>query len=93
MTKSIFELTDEELEDCIDGSTNLHLLREIFSKPDVVNKKGLLNIDDFAQWFAIGLEGYIDADEDTDEWYEIYDQNQLWGEQIAESINDYLAEE
>lgn len=92
--KNIFDLSDEELEDCFDGSSNVDMVREILSKPGVVDPESkLIDCENFAQWFAYGVEGYIDADEDTDEWQEAWDNNFNWGFDIADNINDYLQEE
>lgn len=91
--RNVFELDDEELEDCFDGSSNVDMVREILEKPNVVNEEGYVNEEKFADWFASGIEGYIDADEDTDEWQEAWDNNYEWGYSIAENINNYLDEE
>lgn len=91
--RNVFELDDEELEDCFDGSSNVDMVREILEKQGVVGKDGFVDIDQFAEWFAYGVEGYIDADEETDEWQEAWDNNYAWGESIAENINEYLEEE
>ena len=91
--RNVFELDDEELEDCFDGSSNVDMVREILEKHGVVDDDGYVVVDNFAQWFAYGVEGYIDADEDTDEWQEAWDNNYEWGQSIAENINNYLDEE
>lgn len=91
--RNVFELDDEELEDCFDGSSNVDMVREILEKPNVVDEYGYIDEAEFAQWFAYGIEGYIDADEDTDEWEEANENNYNWGYSIAENINNYLDEE
>ena len=85
----IDHLTDEELEACVDGNTNMDLLREILEKPFCV-VDNVIDEEQFAQWFAYALEGFIAADEDTEEWDEAYQANYDWGYQIAENINDYV---
>lgn len=92
---NVFELSDEELEDCVDGSTNITMLRDILTKVNVVGEDGFVNVESFASWFAYGLEGYIAADEDEepDEWQEAYDSNEQWGRDIAENINYYIGME
>ena len=90
--KSIFELTDEELEDCVDGSTNISMLREIFTKPDVIDKDGWINPEFFADWFSVGLAGYITEDVDSPEWAETNDTNWNWGYDIADNINSYISD-
>lgn len=91
--KDVFELDDDELEACVDGTTNIDMLREILEKDGTVDSDGYVDIDSFAQWFAYALEGFIDADEDTEEWDEAYENNRQWGEDIAVAINDYLVED
>jgi len=90
--KNVYELTDEELEDCVDGSTNIEMLKDILKKPNVVGEEGFIDLEEFGQWFAYGLEGYIDAEEGTDEWDAAYENNQAWGEDIADNINEYIQE-
>ena len=87
----IDHLTDEELEACVDGSTNMDLLREILEKPFCV-VDNVVDEAQFAQWFAYALEGFIgvDQDEDPEEWEEAYQANYDWGYEIAENINDYV---
>jgi hypothetical protein len=88
--KNVFELNDLEIEDCIDGSTNIDMIKEIFTKPYVVTSNGLLNPSEFANWFAYGIRGYIDADEDSPLWLEYNDLNTEWGLDIATNINEYI---
>lgn len=92
--KDILTLTDEELEECFDGSSSVEMVREILAKPGVIDEDSeLIDCESFAQWFAYGIEGYIDADEDTPEWQEAWDNNFNWGFDIADNINDYVQEE
>lgn len=90
--KPVHELTDEELEDCVDGSTNITMLREILTKHGVVDLEGWIDPEIFADWFAQGIEGYIDADPDTDEWVDANDNNWNWGFDIADNINSYISD-
>jgi len=91
--RNVFELDDEELEDCFDGSSNVDMVREILEKDNVVNEDGYVDVDLFAEWFAYAIEGFIDADEDTDDWQDAWNNNYIWGQGIAENINEYLDEE
>lgn len=91
--KNVFELNDIELEDCFDGSTDVDMVRRILSISGIVDTDtGLINSDQFAVTFAEAIEGFIDADEDSDEWQECWDNNLDWGRDIAENINSYLSE-
>lgn len=86
------QITDDELEDCFEGSSNIDMVREILTKPGVVNDHGIVDDESFAEWFAYAIEGFIDADEDTEEWQEAWDTNFDWGLNIASNINDLLEE-
>ena len=86
------QITDDELEDCFEGSSNIDMVREILAKPGVVVGPGIVDDESFAEWFAYALEGFIDAEEDTDEWREAWDINFDWGLTIASNINDLLEE-
>jgi len=90
--KNVLELTDEELEDCIDGSTNIEMIRDILTKQGVIDELGFVDPEIFADWFATGIEGFIDAEPDTDEWTEAYDNNWNWGYDIGDNINTYISD-
>lgn len=87
--KSVFKLSDDELESCVDGTTNIDLLWEILHKPGVV-VNGVVNPDTFSSWFAYAIEGYIDA-ESEEEWEEGNKNNLEWGFNIADNINDLIS--
>ena len=90
--KSAHELTDDELEDCVDGSTNISMLREILTKHGVVDLEGYIDPEIFADWFSIGLAGYITEDVDSAEWAEANDTNWNWGYDIADNVNSYISD-
>lgn len=89
--RNIDQISDEELEDCFDGSTDIEMVREIVSK--CLDKDGFVNIEEFGHYFARAIEGFIDADEteDPDAWEEAWENNYEWGQTIAENINDSLS--
>ena len=85
------DLTDEEIEECIDGSSNVDMIREIMTMEDVYDEDSThINEENFATRFAYAIEGFIDADEDTPEWQEAWNNNYDWALSIAENINDVL---
>lgn len=90
--KNVHSLTDEEIEDCIEGSSNIDMIRDILTKHGVVDLEGRVDPEVFADWFAQAIEDYIEADVDSDEWTEAFDNNWNWGYNIADNINDLLEE-
>ena len=90
--RTIGSLTDNEIEDCIDGSSNIEMIRDILTKPGVLTSKGLISSGAFADCFSEAISVYIDAEEDTDEYTEAFDNNWDWGYNIADNIN-YLLED
>lgn len=90
--RSVKELTNEEIEDCINGSSNVEMIREILTKHGVVDLEGWVDPEIFADWFAQGIEGFIDAEEGTDEWTEANDTNWNWGYDIGDNINSMISD-
>ena len=90
--KYVRTLTDEELEECVNGTTNIAMLREILTKHGVVDEQGWIDPEIFADWFAAGIEDFIDAVPDTDEWQAAYDNNWNWGYDIGDNINSYISD-
>lgn len=89
--KNILEqFTDDEIEECFEGSSNVDLVRDIASK--CVTENGTIAEMAFGQMFARAIEGYIgvDYDEDPDEWEEAWDINEDWGISIARNLNDLI---
>lgn len=82
-------IDDEDLAWCIDGSTDLNMVRRLI---DVCQDESLLNVQQFGEMFARQIEGFIDAAEGTEEWEETYENNYDWGVGIADTINDYVYE-
>ncbi len=79
------ELTDEQLEDCVDGNTSIYTLREIVGKTEL--PAGCVDEESFADWFAYAIEGFIAAEPETEEWYKSDEANWDWGYDIACNIN------
>ena len=92
--KNILQLTDSELHNASGGTASVELIREIIEqegKDSVINNTtGLLDTDQFAQWFAYGLEDLIDAEPTSEEWQQGWRSNYEWGLEIAERINLYV---
>jgi len=89
--RTLDSLSDEEIESCFNGSTNLELVKQLLQEnlaPD-----GWIWSMDFGCEFADAIEGFIDAEPGTDEWQEAWDNNAEWGESIADSVNELLAGE
>ena len=75
------QLSDSALEDCFDGSTSLEMVRNIFTKKEVINADNTVEPEEFAYWFQKALEGFAGDDEANETNFE-------WGESIAENINN-----
>lgn len=89
--RSLDSLTDEEIESCFDGSSNVDLVRGLLEEnlaPD-----GWVWSSDFGEAFAEAIEGFIGAESGTDEWDEAWSNNFEWGEAIGENVNELLANE
>jgi len=87
--RTLDNLTDEEIEDCFDGSSNVNLVRSLLK--DNLALDGWVWGIDFGHAFAEAIESFIGADEGTTEWDEAWDINCEWGERIADNINNLLA--
>lgn len=87
--RTIDQISDDELEDCYNGTTDNDMVRRLVE--ECLDDNGYVDVDDFAGDFAYTIEGFIDADEGTDEWDDAWEVNRAWGERIAENINDALA--
>ena len=84
-------LDDEEIESCINGSSDIRMIREIIEVSQLDN---LLDIEDFADMFAYRIRGFIDVtfEEDEEAYDEAYMNNWEWGTSIAENINLLLVD-
>jgi len=82
-------IDDEDLAWCIDVSTDLNMVRRLI---DVCQNEALLDVQQFGEMFAQQIEGFIDAEEGTEEWEEAHENNLNWGIGIADTINDYVYE-
>lgn len=82
-------LSDEEIEDCIDGTSSVILIRSIIN---LVQNNNTLEEESFADIFAFELSNFIDAEPGTEEWDEYNGNNWEWGRNIAENINNLLVD-
>ena len=84
-------LSDEEIESCIDGSSDIKMIREIISISQLDN---LIDVEDFADMFAYNIRGFISVslEEDEEAYDEAYMNNWNWGSSIAENINNLLTD-
>ncbi|NBO99930.1 MAG: hypothetical protein EBU90_07345 [Proteobacteria bacterium] len=79
--------TDEELESCIDGSSDINMIREILAFEGMVDEEGYVDSEKFADSFARAIEGLISEDIEHSDWSEAWDNNWNWGFDIADNIN------
>jgi hypothetical protein len=84
-------LSDEEIEECIEGSSDTNMIREIIESSQLGN---LVDTEDFADLFAYTIRGFIavSLEEDEDAYDEAYMNNWEWGQSIAENINKLLVD-
>ena len=59
-------ISDEEIEECIDGLSDIKMIREIISVTQLDN---LVDIEDFADMFSYKIRNFIDVE--IDEWRSI----------------------
>ena len=86
--RTLDSITDEELESCLDGSSNLELVRQLLKEN--IAPDGWIWSMDFGDAFAEAIESFIGADEGTPEWNEAWQVNADWGESIADNVNELL---
>ena len=79
-------LSDEEIEECISGSSDIKLIREIIN---MTQHENLVDSEDFADQFSYAIRGFIDT-EDDEEYDQAFQNNWNWGIEIAENINSVL---
>ncbi len=87
--RKIDALTDDEIESCFEGSTDVSLVRDLLKKNQDPN--GWIYSIDFGDDFAQAIEGFIGEEPNTKEWNEAWAVNCEWGESIADNVNDLLA--
>lgn len=89
--RTIDEITDSELEDCFDGCTDIEMVRRLIG--ECTDEQGWIDCLDFGDCFAQQIQGFIDADQGSEDYEEAWEANRQWGENIAENINDALSRE
>ena len=80
-------LSDEDIEECIDGSSDIGMIREIIT---LSQNDEFVDVESFADVFSYKISGFIDTEEGTEEWIEANENNWAWGFSIAENINNLL---
>jgi len=82
-------LTDEEIEESVEGSSDVQMIRNII---DLVQypTDTLLNMNTFSERFAFEIRGFIDEEEGSEEYKKAYNNNVEWGRTIAGNINEVL---
>lgn len=88
--RSVDEIAFHEFAGALGETLDLLLIKDILSKPNVIDMYGWVDLEMFADWFSQGLEGYISAEEGTDEWTQAFDNNWNWGYDIGDLINGLL---
>lgn len=78
-------ITDDELEECIDGCSDIGMIRETIN---LTQEETSIDEESFADIFAYNISGFIDGDSDFEECNQ---NNWEWGVSIAENINDLVS--
>jgi hypothetical protein len=86
--RTLQSLTDDEIESCLGGSTDLELVKKLLLENYASD--GWITVMDFGYSFAEAIQTFIDAEPDTDEYRKAWDINSEWGESIAQNVNDLL---
>lgn len=86
--RTLDSLTDNEIESCFEGSSNVDLVRGLLEQHTAPN--GWVWDMDFGDAFATAIEGFIGAEAGTSEWEEAWEINREWGEAIADRVNELL---
>jgi len=82
-------LSDEELEECIDGSSDLTLIRNIIETSQDKNA-ATVDVLKFAAYFTDHVNDFIDAKPGTNDYDEASTVNWEWGRSIATNINEMV---
>lgn len=82
-------IDDEELLECVDGYTEVKLLRDAIN---YAQDENLLDEDLFADFFSKAIQGFIDEEEGTEAYLNACESNYAWGYNIAENINMFIVD-
>jgi len=91
--KLAYDMTNEEILSCIQAAdciTDPDLVRSILGKEYVMHDDGSVDEAEFAEYFALAIEGFITEEQDTDEYNDAWDTNYNMGYELAEAINSHL---
>lgn len=83
----ITKITNEQIVELFGDTVDPNLIQEILTKPAVIIDECEVDYDQFSQWFSYALEGLIEAEEQSPEWWTAYRANEAWGRDIAEALN------
>ena len=88
--RSVDEIAFHEFANTLGENLDLLLIKDILSKPNVIDMYGWVDPEMFADWFADAKVGFTGVEEDTPEWTEAFDNNWNWGYDIGDLINKLL---
>ena len=91
MVKANDILSDDEIEQCIKGSSNINLIRNLIEISQDRNRAILDGIK-FAAHYSDEVNNNIKAKRGTTEWDDANTTNWEWGKSIATNINGVLYE-
>lgn len=82
-------LDDEEIMECVDGHTDISLLRRAI---EYAQDENLLDEDLFADFFSQAIETFINEEAGTEAYLNAREANYAWGFNIAENINMFIVD-
>ena len=85
----ITQITAQEIDLLFKGEVSPDLILEILSKPGVIIDECEVDYDQFSQWWSYALEGLIEHEPQTPEWWTAYKANHVWGQAIARTLDDW----
>ena len=91
MVKANDILSDDEIEQCIKGSSNINLIRNLIEISQDRNR-AILDEIKFAAHYTDEVNNNIKAKRGTAEWDDANTTNWEWGKSIAININGVLYE-
>ena len=76
-------LSDDDIYECIDGHSDIKMIREVI---DMTQEENLVDEESFADVFSFNIRGFIDEEIDSDEYDDAYTNYRDWEEQLQRTL-------